>query len=88
LASNNVRHRRTIFELISQILGACHFNAKKTNLMYDCNMSFKQVTGYLDLVLGARLLLIENDGSHPVFRISGKGRDFLKAYEGLMTLME
>jgi predicted transcriptional regulator len=56
--------------------------------MYGSNMSFKQLTGYLDLMLGAKLLLIENDGLHPLFRISSKGRYFLKAYEGLMTLME
>jgi predicted transcriptional regulator len=88
LTSNDAGRRRSSFEIISQILGACRANAKKTSLMYDCNMSFKQVKGYLDLMLDARLLLIENDGSHPLFRISGKGRDFLKAYEGLKTLMK
>jgi len=86
--SSDARPRRTPFEIISKILGTCHGNTKKTALMYDSSMSFKQLTGYLDLMLGAKLLLTENDGSHPVFRISGKGRDFLRAYEGLMTLME
>ena len=56
--------------------------------MSGCNLSFKQLTGYLDLMLGANLLLSENDGPHPVFRISDKGRDLLKAYEGLMTMIE
>jgi predicted transcriptional regulator len=88
LASNDARRRRTLFEIISQILGACHVNAKKTALMYRCNMSFKQLTGYLDLMLDAKLLLIENNNPHLLFRISGKGRDFLKAYESLKTLME
>ena len=88
MASNDARSRRTLFEIISQILGACHANAKKTMLMYRCNMSFKQLTGYLDLMLGAQLLLIENNGPHLLFRISDKGRDFLKACESLKTLME
>jgi len=51
-------------------------------------MSFTQLTGYLDLMLGARLLQIQNDGSHLLFRISDKGRDFLKVYEGLKNLIE
>jgi predicted transcriptional regulator len=88
LASNDARRRRTLFEIIVKILGACHANAKKTALMYRCNMSFRQLTGYLDLMLGAKLLLIENDGSRLLFRISGKGRDFMKAYESLKSLME
>jgi predicted transcriptional regulator len=86
LANNDAR--RSLFEIMAQILGACHANAKKTTLMYRCNMSFKQLTGYLDLMLGAKLLLIENSGPQLLFRISGKGRDFLKAYENLKRLME
>jgi predicted transcriptional regulator len=88
LVSNDAKHNRTFFEIISQILGACHRNTKKTVLMNGSNMSSKQLTVYLDLVLGARLLVIENDGSHPRFRISSKGKYFLKAYEDLKTLME
>ena len=88
MASDDARRRRTLHEIIAQILGVCHTSARKTTLMYRCNMSFTQLTGYLDLMLGARLLQIENNGSHLLFRISGKGRDFLKAYEGLKNLME
>jgi predicted transcriptional regulator len=50
-------------------------------------MSFRQLAGYLDMMLGAKLLLIEDDGLHPLFRISSKGRYFLKAYEDLKSLM-
>jgi predicted transcriptional regulator len=88
LASNDARRRRTLFEIIAQILGVCHTTVGKTKLMYRCNMSFRQLMGYLDLMLGARLLLIDDDGGRLLFRISGKGRDFLKVYEGLKSLME
>jgi predicted transcriptional regulator len=46
-----------------------------------------QLKKYLDLVQDARLLLIETYNPHPLFRISGKGRDFLKAYKDLKALM-
>jgi len=51
-------------------------------------MSFAQLEKYLDLILGARLLFVENDGPRFLFRISGKGRSFLKVYESLKALME
>jgi len=88
LAIDDAKHRRTLLEIIAQILGVCHASAGKTKLMYRCNMSFMQLMGYLDYMLGARLLLIENAGPHLLFRISGKGKDFLKVYEGLKSLME
>jgi len=47
-----------------------------------------QLEKYLDLVLTTRLLMVENDESHILFRISGKGRKFLRAYQGLKILME
>jgi predicted transcriptional regulator len=88
LTSDEARHKRTLLEITAHILNACHANARKTSLMYGCNMSFSQLKSYLDMMLGAKLLLIDNNDSHPLFRISGKGKDFLKAYEGLKNLME
>jgi predicted transcriptional regulator len=88
LPSIDVRRRRSLFEIIAQILSACHTKAKKTALMYHCSMSSTQLKRYLDLMLGAKLLLIENNGADVMFRISGKGKDFVKAYERLKSLLE
>jgi predicted transcriptional regulator len=88
LGGNDVRGRRTLFEIIAHILGACQPKAKKTTLMYRCNMSFPQLTGYLDMMLDAQLLQIENSTPYPLFRISDKGRHFLRAYESLKDLMK
>ena len=79
---------RTNLEIIASILDACHYGAKKTRVMYQCNLSFKQLRGYLDLLLEANLLLIENQPRYPLLRVSGKGKDFLKAYDSMKTLME
>jgi len=88
LARDDALRRRTLFEIVAQILGACHPSAGKTTLMYRCNMSFRQLMGYLDMILDAKLLLVENNGGHPLFRISDKGRDFLRAYQSLKSMME
>jgi len=80
--------RRSSLDIIADILDASHGRVRKTHLMYKCRMSFTQMTGYLDLILGAKLLVIENDGTNLLFKISRKGRSFLNSYQGLKALME
>jgi len=80
--------RRTYLEIIASILDTCRYRTKRTRVMYQCNMSSKQLEGYLDVLLKANLLLIENDSRSFLFRVSGKGKDFLKAYNNVMTMLE
>lgn len=58
--------------------------------MYRCNMSFKQLKIYLDFLLGKELLLMVNGSLNPdlsMFKITDKGREFLKSYKGLKELV-
>ena len=83
------RSRRARLEIIANILDVCRGSgAKKTHLMYRCNMSFVQIKAYLNLILKAKLIRVQNDGVNVYFRISGKGRRFLKSYQSLKALME
>jgi len=56
--------------------------------MQNGSMNFPQLEKYLDLILKARLLFIESDGPHLLFKISGKGKSFLETYESLKALMK
>jgi predicted transcriptional regulator len=56
--------------------------------MQNGSMNFAQLEKYLDLILKSRLLFVESDGPHVLFKISGKGKNFLKAYESLKALMK
>jgi len=82
------RGRRSSLDVIADILDAARRGVKKTHVMYRCSMSFAQLEKYLDLTLNTRLLVVENDQPHILFKTSGKGRTFLKAYENLKALME
>lgn len=86
MSSTNSEYRNNL-EIIASILNVCQHKTKKTHLMKQCNMSFKQLTSYLDLLLETNLLLIENEGHFPQFRVSSKGKDFLKAYDSLKTMV-
>ena len=80
--------RRSNLEIIASILNACRYSRRKYHVMYTCNMSSPQFTGYLDILLKANLLLIEIDRGHLLLRATGKGKDFLKAYNGVKTMLE
>lgn len=73
-------------DIIADILEASRRKVRKTQLMYRCNLSFKQVEHYLDFLL-ERKLLCHADGDPCVFKITNKGKRFLQAYKSLLGLM-
>jgi predicted transcriptional regulator len=85
---NKGEGRRSNLDIIADILDASRRGINKTRLMQNSSMSFMQLQKYLDLILNARLIFVESDGSRFLFKISGKGRSFLEAYESLKALMK
>jgi len=85
--SNN--HRGNL-DIIASILDASHGGAKKTYLMYRCNLSFKQMKGYSHFLLNnglLRLIFQAAESDIALFEITDKGKEFLRAYKGLKALM-
>jgi len=86
--SNSHRGR---LDIIADILDASCSAVKKTHLMYHCNLSFRQLKYYLVFLLGKKLLCTVNENGNPnpgLFKITRKGKEFLKAYKGLKALMK
>jgi predicted transcriptional regulator len=86
----NINHRGH-FDIIADILSASLEGAKKTHLMYHCNLSFKQLKHYSRLLLGMGFLRIAGDGGRinsDIFEVTDKGKEFLKAYKGLVALIQ
>jgi len=78
-------------DIIADILGASWGGVKKTYLMYHCNLSFRQLKYYLVFMLRRELLCTVTDDGDPnpgLFKITNKGREFLRAYKGLKALMK
>lgn len=79
------------FDIIADILDASCGGAKKTNLMYRCNLSFKQLKYYSRFLLRNGLLCLScgvRESETGIFEVTEKGREFLKAYRGLKALMK
>ena len=83
------KHRGSL-DIIADILEASKGKARKTYLMYRCNLSFKQLENYLNLLLKRGLIsAIEDNGNNAsLFKTTEKGEYFLETYRGLQGLME
>jgi predicted transcriptional regulator len=85
---NNHRGR---FDIIADILDAAHGGVKRTYLMYQCNLSFRQLKSYSHFLVKQgflRLVILEDNSKNGSFEVTEKGKEFLKAYDGLKSLMQ
>jgi len=74
--------KRSFFEIIAEILQVAKNGAKKTRIMYSCNLSYR-MTGYI------LSYLLETDliGLGDSFHTTEKGLQFLRAYQTLDLLV-
>lgn len=89
LASKNFKHRGHL-DLIADILKESKSGARKTFLMYHCNLSFKQLKYYLSFLQAQGLIKANAEDINSnsiVFETTDKGEKFLRAYHGLKTLI-
>jgi predicted transcriptional regulator len=87
--NNTSNNHRGNLDIIADILGASDGGAKKTYLMYRCNLSFKQLKNYSSFLLSNGLLHIPKDeANNGKFQVTDKGKEFLRAYKNLKALMK
>jgi predicted transcriptional regulator len=66
-------------DIIADMLRVVSRNAKKTQIMYQANLSYKVLTKYLAEVSDASLIDFEHEKQ--CYVLTAKGREFLEAYE-------
>jgi len=86
-------HRSKV-DIIANILQAANEEggAKKTHIMYKCNLSFKQLHAYLEFLVEIGLLKSnslrkEANEKSFLFETTKRGRAFIKAYDNLRALL-
>lgn len=70
---------RSRLEIIADVLSVARHGAKKTQIMYQANLSYKLLLRYLRYVMEAGLLASGSDDSYV---LTEKGREFLDQYKG------
>ena len=66
-------------DIIADILNVASRNAKKTQIMYQANLSYKVLQRYLTEIVNAQLINYEYEKQ--LFQLTDKGREFLEAYQ-------
>jgi predicted transcriptional regulator len=74
--------RRSFFEIVAEILQVAKDGAKKTRIMYLCNLTYGATGEFLTYLLEAGLLKLGNS-----YHTTEKGLQFLKAYQTLELLL-
>jgi predicted transcriptional regulator len=90
LRSSRWVRKRSDLDIMASILKEAHKGARKTRVMYRCNLSHRQLQVYLKLLLGMGFLVVQSDkdsGELDLFRTTAKGLKFLDAYRTLKALM-
>ena len=74
--------RRDRFKIIADMLQKAKNGAKKTRIMYQCNLSYHQTNEYLTHLLETGLLRMGNS-----YHTTEKGLQFLQAFQTLELLL-
>ena len=86
-----VRSHRSQIDIVADVLRETVGGAKKTQIMYGCNLSFRQLQTYLSLLLDRGLLRKVSEkekGRDPrFFKTTSKGKNLLRAYDRLEELI-
>ena len=70
---------RDRLDIIADILNVVSRDAKKTQIMYQANLSYKVLQRYLSEVTGALLVTFEDEFQR--YRLTFKGQQYLDAYK-------
>ncbi len=70
---------RDRLDIIADILNVASQEAKKTQIMYQANLSYKVLQRYLTEIIDASLIEFENRDQR--YKLTFKGQDFLDAYK-------
>ena len=81
---------RDCFDIMADVLKSTSNGAKKTQIMYSCNLSFKQLDAYVRFLIRKGLLKMQikkESKEFHFFETTEKGKTFLKAYKNLKSLL-
>ena len=76
--------RRSYLDIVHDILRVALGGARKTRIMYEANLSYKQLKEYLELLLSSRMLSLRGDTYHT----TEKGKRFIKEYQELKRKLQ
>ena len=87
----SIQHRSR-WDIMASVLSVATAGRTKTYVMHKCNLSYRQLQAYLDILRERGLLKVESHkrkgNPWEIFVTTDRGHAFLKAYDDLRTTME
>jgi predicted transcriptional regulator len=85
--AQNGSKRRDKLVIMAEIAEIAKDDALKTQIMFKANISFRQLTSYLNLLTATNLLAKTLQDGKEVYKITAKGKDFLTRHEEMMSML-
>lgn len=82
-----INGRRSDIDILTDILKLSCESAKKTRILYQANLSHKQLERYIDVLMGNGLL-IKKMTPFRVYQTSEKGHEFIALSQKINTFFE
>jgi len=73
--------------IIADILKQAQRPAKKTHIMYECNLSFNQLKHYLSFLKKKVLIRRKTDSGSIIYQTTDDGQEFLRRYSSMARLL-
>ncbi len=79
--------RRGRLRIMADILRNAQNPAKKTHIMYECNLSFDQLKRYLNFLKKKALIEREIRSGSVIYQTTTYGQEFLRRYSRVLGLL-
>ena len=80
--------KRSESDIIQKILSETRDGIKKTQLMYNANMSNTQLTRYLDILLEKKFITEKENGDGKKYHLTDKGTKLLDPLNEVITILK
>lgn len=86
--ANIAGKRRTKMRIIADILRQSQRSAKKTHIMYECNLSFNQLKHYLNFLKKRALIQRKIKNGSIIYKTTASGKEFLKKHSSIAQQLQ
>ena len=87
LEFEKINKNRTQFDIMAEMLSISRDAACKTHILYNANLSFRNLEKYLEVLKRRGFLEIEKKGQKELYRTTQRGLDYLANYSKLVSLV-
>ena len=74
-----INNRRSEIEIVRDILNLVTKGAKKTQILYQTNLSYTQLRDYLSFLLEKNFVEMHENNSSRIYRVTEKGTELLQS---------